>query len=86
MVSEFHQQSVNAVEMGVHWVGAFRTWYRYLSAIVGVGIFVSYVTLVTVPPVAAVIGAGALERVAMWGGLCWQMHHRHHAHSRVNEK
>lgn len=94
VVSEFHQQSVNAVEMGVHWVGAFLilvgsvtvvlvgafsahlgapTWYRYLSVIVGVGIFVSFITLVTVPPVAAVIGAGAVERVAMWGGLCWQI-------------
>jgi hypothetical membrane protein len=94
VVSEFHQQSVNAVEMGVHWVGAFLiligsvtivlvgvfsghlgapAWYRFLSAIVGVCIFLSFITLVTVPPVAAVIGAGAVERVAMWAGLCWQI-------------
>lgn len=94
VVSEFHQQSVNAVEMGVHWAGAFLilagsvtivlvgvfsgrlgapSWYRFLSVIVGACIFLSFVTLVTVPPVAAVIGAGAVERVAMWGGLCWQI-------------
>jgi hypothetical protein len=36
-------------------------------------IFLSFVTRVTVPPVAAVIGAGAVERVAMWAGLSWQI-------------
>jgi hypothetical membrane protein len=94
VISEFHQQSVSTVEMGVHWVGAFLIligavtivlvgvssgplgaprWYRLLSVIVGASIFGSFIALVTIPPVATVIGGGAVERVAMWGGLCWQI-------------
>jgi hypothetical membrane protein len=94
VVSEFHQQSVNALEMSVHWVGAFLIligsvtivlvgvfsgpvgaprWYRFLSTIVGICILLSFITLVTVPPVATVIGAGLMERIAMWGALSWQV-------------
>lgn len=94
VVSIFHEQSVSAVEMAVHWLGAFLIlfvsatiflvgllggrvgvprWHRTLSCLLGVVIFLSFMSLVTIPPLAVTIGAGAMERTAMWGALLWQV-------------
>jgi hypothetical protein len=94
VVSVFHEQSANAFEMGMHWLGAFLiltdvvtivlvsafggrvgapAWYRALSAVFGIIIFLSFMSIVTVPSLAVRLGAGAMDRTAMWGALVWQV-------------
>ena len=48
-------------------------WYRILSGVLAPLVVLSFVALVTVPALALAIGAGAMERTAMWGVLVWQV-------------
>lgn len=94
VISVLHEQSVNAAEMAMHWIGAFlilgdaiavglvgvfagranaSMWYRILSIGIGIVIFVSFMSLVTVPSLAVDLGAGTMERTAMWGAPVWQV-------------